>query len=224
MKKNKIIITAGATREYIDPVRYISNKSSGKMGFALAKAALKANQEVLLISTVACPEELVSNVDFRLIELETAEEMLEALRKEFIEKKADLLIMAAAVADYKASKFSEEKIKRDRESFTLSLKKNPDIIKIISQEKSPNQMLIGFALETNNLVENAHKKLKEKGLDIIVANTDKALGADESESLIIFRDSSFEPVPFLKKEKLAEKLIKTFFELQGSEQSLALQN
>lgn len=222
MKKNKIIITTGGTREFIDPVRFISNKSSGKMGFALAKAALMNHQEVVLISTVACPEELLSHPDFTLIELETAEEMFQALEKEFILGKADALIMAAAVADYKAAKFSNKKIKKDEDIFKLTLSKNPDLLKAISRRKNPNQIIIGFALETNDLVDNARKKLSEKGLDIIIANTDKAIGADESESLIIFKDSSFEPVPFLKKEKLAEKIIEVLFELQKSQLSLTL--
>ncbi len=174
LKGKRILVTAGPTQEPIDPVRYLGNRSSGKMGFAIANAGALRGADVVLISG---PVHLQTPRNVHRVDVKTAEEMNEAVHKEF--PKADAVIMAAAVADFSAASPSSEKIKRERQSgdeITLTLKKNPDILKSLG-EKKKHQRLIGFALETNDGVQNSLQKLKSKNLDAIVLNNPNEEGA-----------------------------------------------
>ena len=174
LKGKRILVTAGPTQEPIDPVRYLGNRSSGKMGFAIANAGVLRGADVVLISG---PVHLQTPRNVHRVDVKTAEEMNEAVHKEF--PKADAVIMAAAVADFSAASPSSEKIKRERQSgdeITLTLKKNPDILKSLG-EKKKRQVLIGFALETDDGIQNSLQKLKSKNLDAIVLNNPNEEGA-----------------------------------------------
>lgn len=171
--KNKcIVITAGPTLEAIDPVRFISNHSTGKMGYAIAEAAAQRGAEVKLISGPVNLKAYHQNI--KLIPVTSAEEMYHAVDKYF--DNCDVAIMTAAVADYKPEITSTKKIKKDNSSLSLNLVKNPDILKEMGMRKK-NQLLIGFALETNNATENAQKKLMQKNADLIVLNSLENKGA-----------------------------------------------
>ena len=171
----RFLITAGGTREYIDPVRFISNASSGKMGYALARAALKAGHEVTLITA---PTALKPPAGAEIVRVESAAEMFAAVKEHFA--RCDCLIMAAAVADYTPAHPSKTKLKKQAAKLTLELKPTPDILKWAGRQKKPGQMLVGFALEDRDLRANAERKMREKNLDMIVANTPGAIGADTS--------------------------------------------
>jgi len=208
-----VLITAGPTREYIDPVRYISNKSSGKMGFAVAEAFAEKGAEVKVItgpiqmSSVECRMSNLSRT-----KVETAEEMRKAVFEHF--DWADIIIMAAAVADYQPAAFSKNKIKKNKPQFDLLLERTPDILAELGRKKRKGQILVGFALETENLVENAKEKLQEKNLDLIIANDEKTPGAESASFIFISKDSrgGFETRPYRNIAKnvlgrlLAEKL------------------
>ncbi len=204
LKGKKILITAGGTREYIDPVRYITNSSSGKMGAALAITASELGAEVELIST--CDIE----GNFKTTHVETAKQMEEAVQKSF--DACDCLIMAAAVADFrptqqKNSKISKDEIEQNGENLILELTKNPDILRNISAKKRKNQTVVGFCLSTENLIENAKKKLADKKCDFIIANEAKvALGTDKSEIHIIDKKCSVKTEKGTKHE-LARKIL-----------------
>jgi phosphopantothenoylcysteine decarboxylase/phosphopantothenate--cysteine ligase len=208
LKGKRVLVTAGPTREPIDPVRYIGNRSSGKMGFAVATAASLRGAEVTLISG---PVTLKTPRNVRRIDVQTACEMQEAVHKEFT--LSDVVIMAAAVADYAPSQPSEEKLKREThpsDTYMLSLKKNPDILKSLGEQKTL-QVLVGFALETNNGVENAQKKLASKNLDAIVLNNANEEGAgfetDTNVVTIITVDGRLERLPKLSKFDVANELL-----------------
>lgn len=171
-----LLITAGGTREHIDPVRFISNASSGKMGYALAAAALKAGHEVTLITA---PTALKPPARAHVVHVETAAQMFEAVKAHF--PGSDGLIMAAAVADYTPAVPSKTKIKKDgRTGVTLELKPTADILKWAGAHKGPGQFVVGFALEDRDLRANAEKKMHDKHLDMIVANAPEAIGAERS--------------------------------------------
>jgi len=177
----RFLITAGGTREYIDPVRYISNASSGKMGYSLAKAVFDAGHKVTLISA----SDLQPPVGVDFVGVESAQDMFNAVKEFF--PKCDCLIMAAAVADYTPLRTYKSKIKRAGKALTLKLKPTPDILKWAGDHKNERRatrdeprIIVGFALENKNLRKNAEKKLKEKKLDIIVANTPESISAEKS--------------------------------------------
>jgi len=173
--KMRILITAGGTREYIDPVRFISNASSGRMGYALARKALRAGHKVTLITA---PTAQRSPSDAKLVKVETTAQMFEAVKKHF--EKCDCLIMAAAVADYTPAHPAKTKIKKTGKALTIKLKPTTDILKWAGGHKRKNQSVIGFALEDKAVRSCAEKKLKEKNLDMIIANTPAAIGNDKS--------------------------------------------
>jgi phosphopantothenoylcysteine synthetase/decarboxylase len=200
MKSNQLhfLITAGGTREYIDPVRFISNASSGKMGFALAQAAKKAGHKVTLISAV-------KDLKFKTINVETAEQMFYAVKKYF--NKCDCLIMAAAVSDYKPEKISKTKIKRTDKNLIIKLKPTIDILKWAGKNKKRGQVVVGFALEDKNLQKNAEKKLKEKNLDMIIANTPSAIGAKDSTVYIKQKNQGWLSLQKADKSFIAKKII-----------------
>jgi phosphopantothenoylcysteine decarboxylase/phosphopantothenate--cysteine ligase len=172
LKKKKILITAGPTHEPIDPVRFIGNRSSGKMGFALANAAALRGAEVTL---VAGPVSLATPKNVNRIDIETAEQMYAAVMANA--KKHDIIIMSAAVADYSPVSIEKEKIKKKDVELSLQLRSTPDILKVLGEKKTKKQILVGFALETTNELANAKEKLKKKNLDLIVLNSTKDKGA-----------------------------------------------
>jgi len=179
--KPTILITSGPTREYIDPVRYISNASSGKMGSALANAALKKAAKVIVISG---PASIKYPKNIKLIEVVSAKEMFAEAKKNF--PKADIIIGAAAVSDFRPSNPSNNKIKKSDKLLKIKLTQNPDILKELGSKKD-GKVLTGFALETKDLLNSAKKKLLEKNLDLIVANSPDSIGSDSSQILIIDR-------------------------------------
>jgi phosphopantothenoylcysteine decarboxylase/phosphopantothenate--cysteine ligase len=180
LKGVQFLITAGRTEEPIDPVRYVSNRSSGKMGYALARAAALRGARVTLITGPADAD--IPDVG-HVKRVQTAQEMLEAVATHLPFVK--VLVMAAAVADYRPKAFSKAKIKKSGKAPVLELVENPDILKYASEHKKAGTILVGFALETDDLIANATKKLKVKGLDLIVANGVAALGSDGSNAVII---------------------------------------
>lgn len=204
----KVVVTAGGTREPLDPVRYLTNHSSGKMGFAVAEAAKNAGAKVTLI---AANPLMTIPTDLHVIQIETASELLKAVKEQF--RDADILVMAAAVADYRPATVADKKIKKtaDNETMTLKLVRNPDILKEVSSIKKPGQFVTGFAAETNDLIANAEKKIKSKKLDLIVANDVSQAGigfnADNNQVTFLFADGRKVKTPVESKQKIATKLI-----------------
>jgi phosphopantothenoylcysteine decarboxylase/phosphopantothenate--cysteine ligase len=207
----KVVVTAGGTREAIDPVRVLSNKSSGKQGYALVQAALDQGAEVVLISGPTC---LVPPLGAELIQIQTADEMAQAtLRKT---EKADLLIMAAAVADYRPVRVPRKKIKKDQGGLSvIELENTPDILQLLRARKIKEgigpKLTVGFAAETENLLENARAKMESKDLDLIIANDissqDSGIGADRNQVTLIWKDGSTRDYPLMDKSHLSEILI-----------------
>ncbi|MDR2811869.1 MAG: phosphopantothenoylcysteine decarboxylase [Endomicrobium sp.] len=177
-KKLTFLILSGPTKEYIDPVRYISNESSGKMGLALACYAVKNGHKVIFISGEV--KEYPKRVE--LVKVTTALDMFKASK--FKLQTADIIISVAAVADYRPAKFQKHKIKKSDNSMLLELKKNPDIVKYCGKNKS-NQVVAGFAFETQNLLANAKLKLRSKKLDLIVANGRDSFGYDKTTAHLV---------------------------------------
>ncbi|MFN4227707.1 MAG: phosphopantothenoylcysteine decarboxylase [Candidatus Ratteibacteria bacterium] len=199
-KKIKVLISAGPTREYIDPIRFISNPSSGKMGFLIAEYAKKIGLDVILVSG---PTHLNSPEGVKIIKVETAKQMQKEILKNF--PKVDLLIMAAAVSDWRPYRKFKTKIKRKKQ-WLLKLVPNPDILKSVSKIKKENQKIVGFALETDNILENAKKKLKEKKLDLIIGNTPDFFGeGKKSDVFFIFKNGKVLKFK-IKKEQLPPKI------------------
>lgn len=202
LKDKNILISAGGTREPIDPVRFIGNRSSGKMGFALAEEAAKRGAKVTLISGNAS---LDASPYIERIDVETALQMQAEIEKRFAENQ--IIIMAAAVADYRVEEIAEQKIKKLNETMTLKLKKNPDILMELGQKKTDRQFLVGFAAETQNLLTFAQNKLKRKNLDMIIANDvskkNAGFNTDTNIVKIITRDNKIEDIPLMKKTELA---------------------
>lgn len=206
LKGKKVLITAGPTREKIDPVRYISNFSTGKMGYALAAEARDRGAEVTLISG---PVALEKPQGVKVVNVETALEMLQACEKTFPE--SDVAIMCAAVADYRPEEVASAKIHRSGHDKTeLKLVQNPDIAATLGSLKRPGQLLIGFALETDHESQNARQKLKKKNLDFIVLNSLRTPGAgfatDTNQVTVISEDNSVE-VPLKSKAEVAKEIL-----------------
>ncbi|MBI4028095.1 MAG: bifunctional phosphopantothenoylcysteine decarboxylase/phosphopantothenate--cysteine ligase CoaBC [Verrucomicrobia bacterium] len=206
MPRLRLLITAGPTREPIDPVRFISNRSSGKMGYALADAALRAGHRVTLVSG---PVSLRPPRGARLQRVETAREMRAATLK--AAGHADVIIMAAAVADYQPARIARHKIKKRNASMTLPLKRTPDILSELGSRKRPWQILVGFAAETACLLKRAREKLKAKNLDMIVANRVGVAGtgfeSDYNQATILNHEGVIIPLPRMTKRRLARRLI-----------------
>ena len=198
----RILITAGGTREYIDPVRFISNASSGRMGYALARAALNAGHKVTLITapTAQKPPEHA-----RVVNVESTSQMWKEVKKHF--GRCDCLIMAAAVADYTPVRPSQTKLKKTGNHLTIQLKPTPDIVKWAGTHKNKNQLVIGFALEDRNVQRRAEQKLQEKNLDMIVANTPAAVGALRTSVLIKTPGRTWLKLRDANKETIAGKII-----------------
>lgn len=199
----KVLVTAAGTIEPIDPVRYIGNRSSGRMGYAIAEEAVARGAETVLVSgpsSLPVPRGLL-----RFISVETAREMREAVLREA--EDSCIIIKAAAVADYHPKTMAEHKIKKKDEELTIILEKNPDILKELGERKRQGQILVGFAAETQNLLENAREKLAKKNLDYIVANDVKKPNAGFNTvtnlAKLLRRDGSVEDFPLMAKRELA---------------------
>ena len=198
----KILITAGRTEEAIDPVRYLSNRSTGTMGYALAEAAAKLGADVTLVSG---PTNLTPPKDVNVINVKSADEMHSAVMERFDHQ--DIAIACAAVADYKIKEYSEQKIKKKSGELVLELTRNPDILLDMGEHKK-YQFLVGFAAESENLIENATGKLERKNLDMIVANSVKYFESSSNEVTFIYKNKSLEKVPEMSKSELAYEIMK----------------
>lgn len=204
LKDKKVLVSAGGTVERIDPVRYISNDSSGKMGHALAQAAYEAGAEVTLVTASSLP----TNPFIKRIDVESAEQMLQALTKEY--DQVDILFMAAAVSDYTPTHTANQKMKK-QDQLTIELKKNPDILKHLG-EKKKHQINVGFAAETQNIEKYAKDKLSRKNTDFIIANDvskdDAGFNSDNNE--VVIYSKTDDPIHLKKaaKTELAKKIIK----------------
>jgi len=209
----RLLITAGPNREPLDPVRYLSNRSSGKMGYALARAAARRGAEVVLVSG---PTALDCPAGVRLISVITAADMRDAMVKEFAT--ATAVVMAAAVADYRPVVTADRKIKRGKGPIELRLEPNPDIVKELGQNKD-GKMLIGFAAETEDLTANAAKKLREKNLDMIVANNVTEAGSgfdgDTNIATILDRTGASQSLPLMSKDELADRIYDHYLALKN---------
>lgn len=209
----KVLITAGPTRESIDPVRYISNHSSGKMGFALAEAFASQGAEVTLVSGPVDIKMQHRGVD--VISVNSAEEMYKACLQNH--DKADIVVMAAAVADYQPVKVSSEKIKKSGDSMELALTATPDIALELGKRKKSNQLHIGFALETENELDNARNKKERKNFDMIVLNSLKTPGAgfgtDTNQVTLIGKNNAIETFPLKSKSEVAIDIVNAVAEL-----------
>jgi phosphopantothenoylcysteine decarboxylase / phosphopantothenate---cysteine ligase len=210
MKEDRMnfLITAGGTREYIDPVRFISNASSGRMGYALAEVAMDAGHEAVLISA----SDLQPPVGVEFVGVESAAQMFAAVKKYF--DKCDCLIMAAAVSDYTPVKKSKVKIKKSKMDLAIRLKPTADILKWAGRQKIKdkkskikNQILAGFALEDRNLKTYAENKLRQKNLDMIIVNTPDAIGGEVSSVQIKTRAGSWQKIAKKTKRYIAKRII-----------------
>ncbi|WP_294180395.1 bifunctional phosphopantothenoylcysteine decarboxylase/phosphopantothenate--cysteine ligase CoaBC [uncultured Clostridium sp.] len=204
LKGKKVLVTAGPTMEDIDPVRYITNRSSGKMGYSIAEEARDRGAEVTLVSG---PTSLEMPFGVQFVGVRTNEEMLNAVLEKF--DKQDIVIKAAAVSDYKPKAYSQKKIKKNEDELSLPMIKDIDILKELGKLKD-NQILVGFAAESNDLIKNAAKKLENKNLDYIVANNitgeDTGFASDNNKVTIIFRDGDKVDLNKMTKREVARKL------------------
>jgi phosphopantothenoylcysteine decarboxylase / phosphopantothenate---cysteine ligase len=211
--KKRILITAGPTEEPLDPVRFITNLSSGKMGYALALAAHRRGANVTLISG---PTKLTEPPVEKIIKVRTAKEMYKAVMDNY--KKANIIIKAAAVADYRPKVSAVEKIKKNQKTISLELERNPDIIAAIGKDKGA-RVLVGFAMETQNLLVNAREKLNKKNMDLIVANNLREEGAgfrtDTNIITIIDREGRTESFNKMTKIEAAEKILDRIKNITG---------
>ncbi len=211
----RFLITAGPTREPIDPVRYLSNRSSGKMGYALAETALARGHEVVLISG---PVSLSSPQGATVVRVETAREMYDAVASAI--GSADAALFCAAVADYRVAEVAGEKIKKTGDTLTLTLIKNPDILGSARGVFGFKGLLIGFAAETEKLAEHAAEKLRRKGCDLLVANdvsrSDIAFDRDENEVELFYRDGRCETLTKGSKAEIAKALVERVEALYSS--------
>jgi len=201
----KILVTAGATRESIDPVRFITNHSSGKMGFALARSAMLRGAEVTVVSAHTDVEPPMF-VD--VVKVESAEDMFMAVKERF--EDFDIIIKAAAVADYTPFEFSESKIKKSDGEMTIPLKRTQDILKYIGEHKKENQFVCGFSMETDNVEENSRRKLVSKNADMICANSIKRAGAGfgtDTNIITIITDEYSEELDIMSKENVSHIIL-----------------
>ncbi len=205
LRNKTVIVTAGPTREPIDPVRFISNPSSGKMGYSIARAAEQRGADVVLITG---PTNLPDPLNVSVVRVQTAGEMADAVFEQM--KVSDIIIKTAAVSDYRPKDPEKHKIKKQKDEITLNLLKNQDILKELGKRKK-DQVLVGFAAETQDLEENAVKKLREKNLDIIVGNliggSASGFGSDTNTVALFHKDGSRESLPTMEKDAVAHILL-----------------
>ncbi|MGB9735531.1 MAG: bifunctional phosphopantothenoylcysteine decarboxylase/phosphopantothenate--cysteine ligase CoaBC [bacterium] len=214
LKGKTILVSAGPTREYIDPVRFISNPSSGKMGYAIARAARMRGADVILVSGKV---NIKPPYGVKYIEVESAKQMFEQISG--LADRVDCIIMSSAVSDFTPSKTNQQKIKKTMEYLDIRLERTQDIISSVAKNKG-NKIIVGFAAETENIEHYAKEKLIQKNLDMIVANnvTEKGsgFGADTNKALIVFRDGTVEDIPLMRKVDLADVILDRVSRLFGS--------
>jgi phosphopantothenoylcysteine decarboxylase/phosphopantothenate--cysteine ligase len=207
----KVLVTAGPTREPFDPVRFISNYSSGKMGFEIANAAYKRGADVTLISG---PVALKESEGIKRININTADDMFDEVKKCY--RKQDIIIMASAVSDFKPVKKSDKKIKKDNKgNLKIEFIKNPDILKFLGENKKKFK-LIGFALETDDELKNAREKFRKKNLDLIILNNpdEEGAGFEKDTNIVTFiNENGFEKLPLMSKRELADKILSKIKEI-----------
>jgi phosphopantothenoylcysteine decarboxylase/phosphopantothenate--cysteine ligase len=217
LKGKKVIITAGPTREILDPVRFFSNRSSGKMGYALAEAANQLGAEVTLISG---PVSLNPPTGVNVKYIENAEEMYNAVMELF--PSADIVIKSAAVADYRPKQVSSEKMKKQDGDLIIQMERTKDILKTLGERKD-HQFLVGFAAETSNLDEYANSKLKRKNADMIIANNvnEKGAGFEEDTNIVTIykKDGTKKPLGIMSKKELAEEILREIVNTLQEERS-----
>ena len=211
LQGKKILVTAGPTQEAIDPVRYITNHSSGKMGYAIAKAAMLRGAEVTLVSGhTAIEAPLFVNV----VPIVTAKDMFEAVTG--ISNEQDIIIKAAAVADYRPAVVSSEKVKKNEGQLSIELERTDDILKYLGENKREGQFLCGFSMETQNMISNSRAKLEKKNLDMVAANNVKEAGAGfqgDTNVLTLITQKEETSLPLMSKEDAANKLLDKILEL-----------
>ncbi|MDW8801088.1 bifunctional phosphopantothenoylcysteine decarboxylase/phosphopantothenate--cysteine ligase CoaBC [Clostridium sp. A1-XYC3] len=204
LKGKKVLVTAGPTIAAIDPVRFITNRSSGRMGYAIAEEARDRGAEVLLISGTS---KLKAPLGVKVVNVSTNEDMLREVLKHYVDQ--DIVVKAAAVADYKPKQYSDKKIKKANDDLNLELTKDNDILKKLGELKK-EQILVGFAAESNDLIDNAQKKLENKNLDYIVANditsSDTGFASEDNKVTILCRDGRNLPLEKMSKRQVARKL------------------
>ena len=202
----KIVISAGPTREAIDPVRFITNRSTGRMGYAIAAAAAQRNWQTVLVSG---PVALEAPDGVELVNVESAAEMAQAMKNAAID--ADIVIMAAAVADYRPKQYSSSKVKKSDGDMSIELERTEDILLSLGKLKSPNQILVGFAAETDDLLANAQGKLERKNLDWIAANIvgvpGRGFGAENNAITLLGRNGQRYELSLKSKSALAGELL-----------------
>jgi len=205
----KFLVTAGPTREPIDPVRYVSNRSSGKMGYAIAEAALDAGHDVILISGQVS---LQPPRGAKLVSVSTSDEMFDAVHRDA--RKCDICVLCAAVADYKPASVSPTKIKKGSENVSLELIPTRDILDSLGHWHDRRFLLVGFAAETNDLEKNAARKLREKNCDIMIANdvssAKSGMESDINEVTILFKNAERQKISRAPKNFIARELVKIF--------------
>lgn len=213
MVGKKVLVTAGPTREAIDPVRFITNHSSGKMGYAIARVCAARGAEVTLVSG---PTSLPEPVAVKTVHVTTAREMFQAVAE--LAPEADIICKAAAVADYRPKHVSQEKVKKSDGNLALEMEKTQDILKYLGEHRRPGQFLCGFSMETENLTGNSRAKLEKKNLDMIVANSLKTEGAgfqgDTNQVTLITRNEEI-PLPLLSKEETANLILNKVLEMSA---------
>ena len=211
----RVLVTAGPTREQLDPVRYLTNRSSGKMGYAIAQAAERRGAEVTLVSG---PVSLKKLPYVETVDVESAQEMYDAVVSRAPEQ--DIIIKAAAVADYRPATVAEDKIKKSDGEMSIPLERTQDIIGYLGQHRKPGQFLCGFSMETRDMVENSRKKLEKKNMDMIAANNVKVAGAgfqvDTNQLTLITREDLLE-LPLVTKEAAADLLLDEILKRMGQE-------
>lgn len=208
-----VLVSAGPTQEAMDPVRFITNHSSGKMGYAIARQAARMGAKVILVSG---PVQQKTPLHTNRIDVTSAKEMAEAILKQA--PSADYIIMSAAVADYRPQNIASQKIKKNDDTLTLSLTKTTDILKTLGQNKKENQIICGFAMETENLLENAQKKLIGKNCDMIVANSIATKGAGfqtDTNIATFLTQTNTQSFPLMSKDELAKKILITLLEMRN---------
>lgn len=214
LKEKKLLVTAGPTRESIDPVRFISNRSSGKMGYAIARAAEHRGGEVTLVTG---PSSQTDPLNVKVIKVETAREMANAVFDQ--KEKSHIIVKAAAVSDYRPADPAQQKIKKKDDQTVINLEKSQDILKELGDGKS-DQVLVGFAAETEDLEENARKKLLEKHLDIIAGNVigqpDTGFDAETNKVTLFYKDGTKEKLPLMEKDAVAHALLDRIVNLFSS--------
>jgi phosphopantothenoylcysteine decarboxylase/phosphopantothenate--cysteine ligase len=206
----RVVVTAGGTREPLDPIRFLGNRSSGRMGYSLARAARDRGADVMVISTVETP----APYGAKLVAVETAAEMCEAVLQALPE--TEVLLMAAAVADYRPARVAPGKIKKDERGLALELERTVDILAQVATRRRADQVVVGFAAETENLIENAREKLARKRLDLIVANDARlAMGAAASQVILVGADGRPQSLPLMSKDEVAASVLDWIIEHCG---------